>query len=952
MPHTLSAAEAVMTAIARIVRPKCWAATLAFLVFAMMPALAIDFGRGALPVAFEPDAPVALGTHGRIDLAGTIEGTSQVTLVIRIDDGASIDYQSRMNDERAMPPGPFALSFDVATLRANNGRKLDTNDIRRIIVFIVGPGTGQIWHLAHAADGSSAAPDPVAAREARSFGSGALPIKIAPGSAAFSERDEIRIEGINADSAPAALALRIDDKASSSYQTRYNDERMVPPGRFQFSVGLKGLRTISGRSLDPAAISQIILFPWKDKPNVTITRFEAVPEARLPTGARGYALGAADAPLPAGFERIAPTDARIAGRGPVSAFRRPAPDPLIANGVRGIRTVRLQAPASRVRVTVWSEDPGEWELLPHPFVRRIQVNGRDAVNEAWSADDWVAKRYLRGASREHSPKDDAWTAYGSLRGMPATIDVDAGREGIVVELSGGDMSAYVLNAVLVEPVVASSPPATPSAAQAFVTDKRAEWYRNTLPVAPTPAQNDGVTRIGMDFATGTRAQIPALKAVAAADTGVAMPFEIVSVAGTSRPRITIAAPQLGTIKLTARLWVAQWRLQRQDSILQLKNDRLMADTSSLPIAPGTARGYELWIDVPKSAPAGIYKGKIEIASEIVTQTIPLEITVPHVQLPPAAKPAGFYLARAPHLGYFAGLTIERERQVDCDLELMRGFGLANTAPPIEGLGKTDLGTFATDMRRASARGIAPGWLIYNPLNALVETQGQARAAETVGRLEDLITAQAMPQPLWSVADEPSNADQGGASLEDWVRLLRTKAPRARLAGHLNNPADRRFMPLFDTVIVNDGYGIDVAQLDDLAKTGTGLWLYNTFAPRQTAGLWLWRTKAQRYVQWHARMPTADAFDPTDGREADFQMIYPTQQVCPTQPDIHRDLLRMAEGVVDQRWLLWLDAQSTPDAVKLRGELRAMFNGPFQVAKSLSRAQLEDIRARIIAVALK
>lgn len=216
----------------------------------------------------------------------------------------------------------------------------------------------------------------------------------------------------------------------------------------------------------------------------------------------------------------------------------------------------------------------------------------------------------------------------------------------------------------------------------------------------------------------------------------------------------------------------------------------------------------------------------------------------------------------------------------------------------------------------------------------------------------MINAQAIPQPLWSVADEPSNADQGGASLEDWVRLLRAKAPRAKLAGHLNNPADARYVALFDTVVVNDGFGIDATQLDALAKSGKALWLYNTFAPRQTAGLWLWRTKAQRYVQWHARMPTADAFDPTDGREADFQMIYPTQHVCPSQPDIHRDLLRMAEGIVDQRWLLWLDAQSTPEALALRAELRATLGGAFLTAKALSRAQLEAIRARIVTIAPK
>ena len=321
-----------------------------------------------------------------------------------------------------------------------------------------------------------------------------------------------------------------------------------------------------------------------------------------------------------------------------------------------------------------------------------------------------------------------------------------------------------------------------------------------------------------------------------------------------------------------------------------------------------------------------------------------------VTLPQPAKPAGFYLARPAHLGYFQGLTLERERQTDCDLDFLRGFGMTNTAPPIGGLERSDLGVFASDMRRAQRMGVTPGWLIYNPLTGLLAEQGLARSAETVGRLSDLIRVQGMPEPLWSVADEPSNADQNNDNLADWVKALRAKSRGIRLAGHLNSPSDEKFVPLFDTILLNPGFGIDAATLDRQRAKGKGVWIYNTFAPRQTAGLWLWRTAAERYVQWHARMPTADPFDPIDGREADFQMIYPSADICPRQPDIHRDLLRLAEGLVDQRWLLWLDAQGTAPARKMAAEIKAAFPGPFADAKRQSRADLETLRGRIMELA--
>ena len=283
---------------------------------------------------------------------------------------------------------------------------------------------------------------------------------------------------------------------------------------------------------------------------------------------------------------------------------------------------------------------------------------------------------------------------------------------------------------------------------------------------------------------------------------------------------------------------------------------------------------------------------------------------------------------------------------------MRGFDLSNTAPPVSGLERADLGVFATDMRRAQRLGVTPGWLIYNPLTELVANQGLLRASETVGRLEEMIKAQGLPQPLWSVADEPSNPDQSSAQLAEWIKLLRAKASGIRLGGHLNTPADEKFIALFDTLILNQGFGIDAATLERLRKTGKGVWLYNTFAHRQTAGLWLWRTAAERYVQWHARLPTADPFDPIDGREADFQMIYPSAEVCVRQPDINRDLLRLAEGVVDQRWLLWLDAQASPAARALREEVRGSLTGAFADVRRMSRLDLESIRGRIMDLATK
>ena len=78
----------------------------AALCFGIARAHALDFGSGALPVAFEPSKPVALPQPSTIEISGIVDGASPAMIVLRIDDGASKDYNSRMNDERSLPPGP------------------------------------------------------------------------------------------------------------------------------------------------------------------------------------------------------------------------------------------------------------------------------------------------------------------------------------------------------------------------------------------------------------------------------------------------------------------------------------------------------------------------------------------------------------------------------------------------------------------------------------------------------------------------------------------------------------------------------------------------------------------------------------------------------------------------------------------------------------------------------
>ena len=154
------------------------------------------------------------------------------------------------------------------------------------------------------------------------------------------------------------------------------------------------------------------------------------------------------------------------------------------------------------------------------------------------------------------------------------------------------------------------------------------------------------------------------------------------------------------------------------------------------------------------------------------------------------------------------------------------------------------------------------------------------------------------------------------------------------------------MPLYDVVLANPGFGVDAADLARIRQRGAEPWFYNMPDHRLAAGFYLWRVGAGGYLQWHARMPSADPFDPTDGREDDYQFLYPEPASCAAVPDVDARLLALAEGITDLRWLRWLEqrAHHEPRAAALLAGLRDAIAPTWETA--LSEVDPDRLRTRI------
>jgi hypothetical protein len=436
-------------------------------------------------------------------------------------------------------------------------------------------------------------------------------------------------------------------------------------------------------------------------------------------------------------------------------------------------------------------------------------------------------------------------------------------------------------------------------------------------------------------------------------SGARLTFAVRAPLRVEHPAILIEAPTLNDKALEMDLYAAQWRLERTgagSNLLVRAANFLRGEAASLPIEANEPRKYEAWVSADENTPPGLYKGAVKFAFPTGAAIVPIDVDVLPTALPTPPKPAGFYLDGAPHLNWFAETRGDRGRQLSCDLDVLRRYGITGNAPALSTPDGAGMSAFIDDARRAANGGTIAPWFAYTPLKRLQAAKGSEPALRDLPAIMQSLQSAGVASPIWSVADEPGNPDQNPEDLSKAIAALRAAVPAIRLGGQFNDPRDLRFAGLVDTTLINQGFGIDAAHVAMLRGRGRDVWFYNTGRPRFTAGAWLWFTGASHYLQWHARMPTADPYDPTDGREGDVQIFPPSATLCPAHPDIHVDLLEMAEGLVDQQWLTWLDGREEPAAKALRKRILVAMPADWASASKDAVERAGTIRASIMDVA--
>ncbi len=755
---------------------------------------------------------------------------------------------------------------------------------------------------------------------------------------------ELTITGNNPDDKPVTLVVRVDNQDSKSYFTRVNEEFTLQPGTFSVQLPLSRMKMSGGNFLEPP-YTHLHIFTANTKYALALESVAIKEPAPIPKDTLAIDLGPTGSPVFPGFELLSPDSPNISGD--LKAWLRPSGDALIKDGIDGINTIQIDWPNGDYLLSLWMQEQGEWEYLPHPLTRKITVNGRTVVDDNLTPQDWVKQVWFAGISKEGGIDGDLWETTGKRRDgfIQVPVTISSGKLDIHFE---GERSGRFLSALILEL------PANQYAAGIQAERRKRFLAKWPVEIPEFPEKETSLQDISTrPFQLADNSRIYP----AARNTRINLVFEVQSETDDNQPVIALATPKNSQgERLLSDIRYGFWRFERPEpnaTRLILDDSYLRTDINSIRLSKNYPRRLYLQVDIPEEAEPGIYQGNLQVMSHGTLMQQPFTIQVMPVTLPKLQYASGLYLEPAPWYTWFPSLKDKQTTATQCDLSFMQSLGFTAVAPGLSTPSTpSSRDAFIRELQQVVNSGFDQPVLAYAPLKRLIHGRSEAEVADALATLKEQLAEKELPAPYWSLFDEP-RGEEKLQQIRNLAKLLRPEPLELKMAGHLNHKEHRQLLPTVDLAIANHAYGISRKEISE-ANRKRLFWMYNMPWPRLAGGFFLWRSGADGYIQWHARMPTADPFDPTDGREGDVIYIYPWNGTsCPQAIDIHKKLLALHESTLDLRWLQWLDqiAEKSTAARRLRVDIEEQVPTRWSAAtRRLNTEQLVKLRQKIISFA--
>ena len=661
----------------------------------------------------------------------------------------------------------------------------------------------------------------------------------------------------------------------------------------------------------------------------------------------------------------------------VSARRFASGNALITDGIEGIESLTLDIPNGSYDVTLWFTMQGLWENLPRQLEQRINVQGQRAFNRVWSAQQWLETHYLMAENKEAWLEGSPWEIFGDNAYQRLTTIAEVVDGKLVITMDGRTTHDNYLAGVFVSPTDMAG------ADTQLLLDAQQNRFEQKWQLVNRPEssvkdkQNNSVSLHQVLFDRKWQPDITPQKnrapIVTTKDGFVVLDFSATGTLAKEQVKVEVTLTNKAgePIKLPVQMRKGMWRYQRQGSstLILLSADELRAIDSETTISLDKmlARRINLFIPMDESLAGDQIRGQLRLVQDGNTiASNRFMVQVLDIKLPKVRQNVGIYQEKAVHWGWFNQFE-NSQINLACDYRFIEQLGLTALSPPLSTPSRIyedstpeqvrdsilsyirDLNLYHQYFDRPAVdyTTIKRFWSYYRYKPQLLHRHLSA--------LFSAINEQQLPMPQFAIADEVEDLNPEQLSdFSEKIGQLQNALPSARLLGQLNKPQNMQLTPMMDTLLINHGFGVSQQLIQRLQREGKSVWMYNMKNRRLAAGFYLWQSKAQGYLQWHGRMPTGQPFNPLDGRETDFQMFYPSLNSCNEQLSINADVLAIAEGVMDRRWINWLIKKARVDAnaKKLLARLRHQIPTDWQNVEGLADGVVHQWRQQITSYALQ
>lgn len=759
----------------------------------------------------------------------------------------------------------------------------------------------------------------------------------------LNQQDMLVIKGVNPNSRAQLLVIRIDDENSHDYYSRANLERQVPSGEFELRISALGLKKENKQPLDIRHLKKIFVFNGGELPktSIEISSISIEKTRSLPDFVHAYDFGGRESGVLEGAIQVTlavnkQLDSGIELFGQMREIERPGPDPWIRDGIAGIEELRMPLDKGFWRIVIFREDIGEWENLPRQMDLRLSINGieQPEKNSMKTASQWYQQQYLK--FYDHTAKEDPWQDIIRHRGLVQSYDFEQSSEPLSIQLLGDSPQQRFISGIILQKLEDGIYQSVSNGLD-LVNARREHYFHQHWLVEDKKLSinNNKIHKQSLRLAKGE---------------GQLIEFDI-QLEADSKPDWQSTFSDMGGY-LEVRKALPRW--SRQGSALHISKGftHLTALKTSI-LANGNYR-ISIWLQAGNNQDAGQYDFKLGFKTKdaVIIQQLAVTIEVLDLVLPTNQQQVGIYLDHSPHLGFFKQWQSLQLAQVYCDLNYLDRLNLRALAPPLVTPTENNIQAWQQEIALYYDFYGTTDLLAYTPYKRLKKIFQKDVLQQKMAELVD--KNQPGPEIYWSIADE--SLEQHSVVKQD-AQQLHSANQFAKTAGHLNDKSQKGLIEHLDLVLINHGFGIDVEEIAEMHKiknaknnTNKRIWLYNMPNRRLAAGAFLWRSRADGYVQWHGRMPTANPYDPTDGREADYQFFYPQPRACEALPDVDRGLFELAMGQYELRWLIWLEQQQGEDAVVLKNSIEQQLGQTWQQAVKTKAHQLDHWHKQIINLA--